>query len=180
MRKSLKKLKEHEGSEIVEEKKSQYGQDKTRRRIKTREPNVLGGGLVILSLVLIFFVVRAFASESAVKGTSTKSDVSYEQRQEEKEKAMKNVKQELQETTEEVKDNFGNINIMDSALESADKVSRDIDAAQELPGKTAETVKNLKIGDAISIVVTSVSRLSKVYTDALSIRDTALKQIEKL
>ena len=177
MRKSLRKLKEIEDAEeILAEKKPR------KRRIKEREPNVFGGVLVIVTLVVVFCVIW-FISQSnpSAAGLHTvKEAEEYTKIQEEKKKAAQNVKAELAKTAEDVQENINNVSVVDAAMESMEKVSHDIDAAQKLPAKSAEAAKNLKIGDAISFLVGSASRFGKIYTDVTAIRDSALQQIEKL
>lgn len=179
MRRSLKKIKEADEKvkEWAEEEKT--AKKSRKKKIKVREPNVWGGGFVIVSLLIIFFAVRAVDNPQQDVLESKDQQLQSKKQNEEK-KAFENVTTELEATSENVKDNIENINVVDSAMESADKVSNDIDAVSELPAKTGETVKNLKIGDAFSVVLSSFSRLSKIYKDITGVKDDALEQIEKL
>ena len=183
MKKKVKKVekpaskgKKREEKELASAVKS--ASKKIKRKEKVREPNVTGGMLTIVSLVILFFVIRAYGQSGSVLGTSDSQE--HAVRQQQKAKAEENIKSELSETAEGVRGNFTEVNPMDSAMESLDKVNHDVEAAKNLPSYTVETVKNMKIGDAITIVMESVGRLRKIITDANSVKEGALKKVEEM
>jgi hypothetical protein len=154
--------------------------DKKRRRRteKPREPNVRGGILTLISLCILYLVISTNAHSPAVLGTSDSKE--FEKRQAEKAKAEANIKADLNDTAKSVRGNFIETNPVDAAVESLDKVNHDVEVAKNLPATTVETVKNMKIGDAVTIVMESFKRLTKIYSDAKGVHKEALKQVEKL
>jgi hypothetical protein len=152
---------------------------KRRRRVeKPREPNVRGGILTLISLCVLYLVINANAHSPAVLGTSDARE--YERMQAQKAKAEENIKEDLEDTAKGVRGNFTETNPVDAAVASVEKVNHDIEAAKNLPAQTVETVKNMKIGDAVTIVMESVSRLKKIISDANGVKKEALKQVEKM
>lgn len=152
--------------------------EKKKRKEKPREPNVLGGGLTVLTLVVLFFVIRAFSHTPPTNTTDAQKEL--QKQQKESAQAKEHLKSQLSDTAQNVRGNFTNESPLDSAMASLDKVNRDIDSAKRLPEQTVETVKNLKIGDAITIVLNTTGRLGKVYSDAKEVHKALLKEISKL
>lgn len=167
-----------EKEKIVTDPKKEPEKKRRRRTEKPREPNVRGGILTLISLCILYLAISANAHSPAVLGTSDSRE--FEKRQAEKAKAEENIKKDLNNSAENIRGNFTKTNPVDSAVASVDKVNQDVEAVKNLPAQTVETVKNMKIGDAVTIIMDSVKRLSKIYTDVKGVQKEALKQVEKM
>lgn len=165
--------------EQVAQKDEKEPQRKRRKRIeKPREPNPRGALLTLISFCLLYIAISANVHNPAVLGTSDSNN--YEKQQAEKAKAEENIKNDLEGTADGIRGNFTETNPVDQAVASVDKVNHDVEALKKLPAQTVETVRNMKIGDAAVIVMDSIKRLSKIYSDAKKVHKDALKQVEKL
>lgn len=180
MFKKKKKDDKPKKEEKVEKTKSEKeSQRKRRRRVeKPREPNPKGALLTLISLCLLYIAIAANAHSPSVLGISDSKE--FEKRQAEKAKAEENIKNDLNSTAGNVRGNFTKENPVDMAVASVDKVNHDIEAAKNLPAQTVDTVRNMKIGDAVTLIMDSVKRLSKIYQDAKGVHKEALKQVEKM
>jgi hypothetical protein len=180
----LKKPKKPEKPQRKEDEKehsakSEKESPKRRRRIeKPREPNPRGAILTLISLCLLYLAISANINNPSVLGVSDNRE--FEKQQAERARAEENIKNELDETANGIRGNFTSDNPVDSAVASVDKVNHDIEAAKQLPAQTVETVKNMKVGDAVAMIMESIKRLSKIYSDAKGVHKEALKQVEKM
>jgi hypothetical protein len=181
MRKSLRKWKEEEKlheeiePEVVPEKK------KTKRKKKIeRQPNILGGGLVVLSLIVLYLFIQYFSTHPLQ--TTSKPVEKVQAQAKEEADAQKRVSEEIDGYTKDIQEKINNFSILGVTIESkqAEKLERDARSLQEVPKKAAEGARNEILTTTIGEVINSVLRLRKIGEDIESLKRFTIEKAQEL
>lgn len=149
--------------------------EKKKKKVKERTPNILGGGLAIASIVIVFLLINAYPQSNAtVKGVTSaqKSD-------RETTKAMQKIQTDVRKQIDSVKDQTENFNVKDAASPQVNKVLDDVESVKNLPLNITKDLQNQgsKVaGDALKPFM----RFKKIIQDAVSVKDMILDKIQEL
>lgn len=168
-----------DGDSIQESDKEAEKKDKKRRRKKKeRKPNILGGGLAIFSIVIVFLLLNSFSqdSESQVEGLQTqqKSD-------KQAAKAMQRLQSNAQKTLNSLKKQSENVNVLDVTTQSqqVEKLENDLEAVKSLPQEISQTLSK-QGNEAVENALQPIFRLQKIIQDAVGVKDVILEKIKEL
>lgn len=163
--------------EEIELDKEKDDKDKKRRKKKEkiRKPNVIGGGLALLSIIVLFLFLQGRPQEQSVKSAMTdsaKTDM-------ETQKAMEKLQSEAQRQLDDVKKQAEGFNVKDATSPQINKLLDDAEGAGTIPGQIGEVLSEYS-GGTIESVTETVSRFEKIVHDARAVKNAILETLQKL
>ncbi|MBI4097090.1 MAG: hypothetical protein HY428_01615 [Candidatus Levybacteria bacterium] len=161
-------------NETSEDFEQKLKKDK-KKKINERTPNILGGGLAIVSIILVFLLIRAYPQNDAKVAGATNAQKS----DRETIKAMQKIQSDVQNQIDTAKEQAENFNVKDATSPQVNKVLDDVESIQNVPQKIAKdlTAQGSKVvGDALKPFV----RLQKIVQDAISVKDMVMEKIGDL
>lgn len=165
---------EQQPNETSEDFEQKLKKDK-KKKINERTPNILGGGLAIVSIVIVFLLINAYPKNNAkvasVSDTRTKDKETV--------KAMQKVQSSVQKQIDTAKEQAENFNVKDATSPQVNKVLDDVESVQNVPQKIVKDLieqGNKVVGDALKPFV----RLQKIVHDASAVKDMILEKVREL
>lgn len=149
--------------------------EKKKKKAKERTPNILGGGLAIASIVIVFLLIKAYPQSNAtVKGVTSaqKSD-------RETTKAMQKVQSDVQKQIDSVKDQTENFNVKDAASPQVNKVLDDVESVKNLPLSITKDLQN-QGSKVASDALKPFMRLQKIIQDVIAVKDMVVEKVAEL
>lgn len=162
-------------NETSEDFEQRLKKDKKKKKVKERIPNIFGGGLAIVSIVIVFLLINAYPKNNAkvasVSDTRTKDKETV--------KAMQKVQSSVQKQIDSAKEQAENFNVKDAASPQMNKVLDDFESVMRLSEQITKdlTDQGTKVaGDALKPFI----RLQKIIQDAVSVKDMVVEKIGEL